>query len=114
MDAANLTTFEVVIAGVPLRLRTSHPRSSVDQLVTLVDEKIQKALHATKSGSLQNAAILAALNLAEDLFVLKNEANQQLSRLEALTESVLNDLEASRLSQAGLNAEPKESERPTQ
>lgn len=90
--------YDVMIAGVPLRLRTAQSEDAVKSLVTLVDSKIQEALIATKSASIQNAAILAALNLAEELLRLKDEAHSQLGRLEALTDSAIKDLEASRIS----------------
>jgi cell division protein ZapA len=85
--------YEVVIAGVPLKLRSGHDPKMVKDLVAIVDSKVQQALPATKSGSVQNAALLAALNLAEELFELKQKAKSQLERVEKKAQKTLSDLE---------------------
>lgn len=90
------TLYEVGIAGVPLRLKSSHDEKTVNDLVSLVDAKIREALPLTKTGAVQNAAILAALHLAEDLLLLKRKAQIELDRLEARTLKVISDLENSR------------------
>ena len=95
MDAASPESFEVKIAGVPLRLRTSQSEQSVGELVELVDKKIEEALLVTKTGSIQNAAILAALNLAEEYITLKKMTELELDRLEGMAEKIVSGLEAS-------------------
>lgn len=92
---------EVVIAGVPLRLKSSHDEQTVDELVALVDQKIREALPLTKTGSIQNAAILASLHLAEEYLLLKRKAKSELDNLEAKTLKVISELESSRTT--GLN-----------
>jgi cell division protein ZapA len=86
--------YEVVIAGVPLKLRSGHDPKMVKQLVSFVDNKVQQALPATKSGSVQNAALLAALNLAEELFELKSKAVGQLEKVEKKAQKTLSELES--------------------
>jgi cell division protein ZapA len=86
--------YEVVIAGVPLKLKSGHDPKMVKKLVSFVDNKVQQALPATKSGSVQNAALLAALNLAEELFELKERALGQLDKVEKKAQVVLTELEA--------------------
>lgn len=88
--------FEVTIAGIPLKLKSGHDPETVKKLVSFVDKKIQQALPATKSGSVQNAALLAALNLAEELFELKAQALGHLDKVEKKAQKVLSELEASR------------------
>ena len=90
------TLYEVGIAGVPLRLKSSHDEQTVNELVSLVDHKIREALPLTKTGAVQNAAILAALHLAEDLLMLKRKAQIELDRLEAKTLKVISEMENSR------------------
>jgi cell division protein ZapA len=94
-------TFEVEIAGVPLRLKSSHDETTVRELVEMVNERVTDALKTTKSGSIQNAAILASLHLAEEFLMLKRKAQTELKALESKTERVLFDLEASRVAQSG-------------
>ncbi len=88
--------FEVEIAGVPLRLKSSHDEQTVNELVRLVDEKIREALPLTKTGSIQNASILASLNLAEDYLMLKRKALTELDGLEARALGVISELESAR------------------
>lgn len=88
---------EVEIAGVPLRLKSWHDEKMVNDLVALVDRKIREALPLTKTGSIQNAAILASLHLAEEYLLLKQKANFELDHLEAKTLRVISDLESSQI-----------------
>ncbi len=86
---------EVSIAGVPLRLKSSHDLETVNELVRMVDEKIRQALPLTKTGSIQNASILAALNMAEELLLLKRHARELVDGLEARATRVIEDMEKS-------------------
>jgi cell division protein ZapA (FtsZ GTPase activity inhibitor) len=95
--------YEVEIAGTPMRLKSSHDEQTVKELVALVDQKIREALKLTKTGSLQSAAILASLNLAEDLLLLKRRTKTELDHLESRAQKVLSELESSRVTQPGLN-----------
>lgn len=89
--------FEVEIAGVPLRLKSSHDVQTVNELVALVDRRIKEALPLTKTGSIQNASILASLHLAEEYLNLRNQAKAELDRLETKTLKVISELESSRM-----------------
>src|ERR1700733_5801452 len=95
--------FEVTIAGIPLKLKSGQDPEMVKSLVSFVDKKVQQALPATKSGSVQNAALLAALNLAEELFELKVKARTQLDKFEKKAQKVLSELETSRAPRVGLD-----------
>lgn len=88
-------SLQVLIAGVPLRLKSSHDDETVNELVRMVDEKVRQALPLTKTGSIQNAAILAALNMAEELLLLKRQARELVDNLEAKVARVIDDLEKS-------------------
>ena len=70
-DLTDKKTFEFNIAGLPYRLRSSHDDQTVNELVEFVNNKMKQAMAATKSGSFQSAAVLAALNIAEELILLK-------------------------------------------
>jgi cell division protein ZapA len=95
--------FDVSIAGIPLKLRSGHDPETVLQLVSFVDKKIQEAIQATKSGSIQNAALLAALNMAEELFALKQTALSQLEKVEKKAHKIIHELESSKVSRTGLD-----------
>lgn len=86
--------FEVTVAGLPLKLKTSHNQETVNELVQFVDKKIQEAVGATKSG-FQTATVLACLNLAEELILLKKTALAEIDRLETKTRRVITELESS-------------------
>lgn len=88
--------FEVTLAGLSLKLKTSHDADTVHNLVSFVNQKVNEALKLTKSGSIQNAALLASLNIAEELIILKQKALAELDRIESKAQKVLTDLESSR------------------
>jgi cell division protein ZapA len=74
--------YEFNFGGLPFKLRSSHDEEFVQDLANYVDAKIQQAMKATKSGSFQSAAVLAALNIAEELILLKRKALVELGRVE--------------------------------
>lgn len=75
-------TYDFLIAGVPYKLRTSHDDATVQELVSFINDKMDQALSVTKNGSFQNAAVLTAMNLAEELILLKRKAHRELERVE--------------------------------
>ncbi|AHI05317.1 hypothetical protein BDW_04045 [Bdellovibrio bacteriovorus W] len=89
-------TYDFLIAGVPYRLKTSHDDATVQELVGFVNGKMNQALSATKNGSYQNAAVLTALNLAEELILLKRKAHRELEKLEEKAMQLSMDLEGSK------------------
>ena len=94
---SNKTLYELSIAGLPFKLKSSHDEQTVQQLVEFVDQKVKEALQATKSGSFQSAAILAALNIAEELILLKKRAIKELDRLEDKAQKLSQNLENSKV-----------------
>lgn len=95
-QSAERKTYEFQIAGLPYKLRSSHDEQTVNELVQFVDQKIQSALDATKSGSFQSAAVLAALNIAEELILLKKKARLEIDKIEERAMKLSQDLESSR------------------
>jgi cell division protein ZapA len=88
-------TLDVEIAGMTLRLKSSHDEATVHDLVRYVDHRIHEALPLTKNASLQTAALLACLNIAEELILLKRKANAELNRVETKAQRILHHLENS-------------------
>ena len=89
-------TFDIVIGGMSYKLRSLHDEQTVHELAQLVDQRIQQAMTALKSGSFQSAAVLAALNIAEELVLLKKRALKELDRIEERALKITQDLENSR------------------
>ncbi len=103
-QTAESSTIEVHVAGVPLKLRSSHDDQTVRELVSLVDEKVKQALSSNSNISYQKALLLASLHIAEDLVFLKRAANQRLDQLEIKAKSILSELNASPLSRIEVEA----------
>jgi cell division protein ZapA (FtsZ GTPase activity inhibitor) len=95
--ASNRKVYEVRIAGIVFNLKTSQDENTVYELVNFVNTKIEESTSALKSGSLQNAAILASLNIAEDYLMLKKQAVTELDRLEQKVRKVSSELESSQI-----------------
>lgn len=89
-------TFNFLIAGVPYKLKTSHDDATVQELVEFVNGKMNQAMAVTKNGSFQNAAVLTAMNLAEELILLKRKAHRELEKLEEKAMRLSNELENSK------------------
>ena len=97
---ANKKTFDFKIAGVPYKLKTSHGESTVNELVDYVNNKVTEALTVTKNSSFQNAAVLAAFNIAEEMILLKQRAQAELNNLESKALKLSQDLENSKINKS--------------
>ena len=91
----NKATFEVQIAGLPLKLRSSHSEETVKELVSIVDGKMKEVLEANPHISFQKAILLAALHFAEEGLLLRKAICSELNSLETKTKDLLSDLESS-------------------
>lgn len=103
-SAAEIRTYEVQVAGVPLKLRSSHEDRTVRELVGLVDEKVKQAMSSNSNISYQKALLLASLHIAEDLIYLKKAASERLEHLEVKTKSIIAELDASPLARMEVEA----------
>lgn len=94
-SSSNATpTVEVEIAGVSLRLKSSQDEASVLELAQFVSKKVNQALPHTRSGSVQIAALLTCLNLAEELQQMRKAMAQELERLEQRSRALHAQLES--------------------
>jgi cell division protein ZapA len=96
-ESLEANTIEVQVAGLPLKLRSSHDDQTVRELVGLVDARVKEALASNSNISFQKALLLASLHIAEDLVFFKRAACQRLDQLEVKTKSILSELDASPL-----------------
>ena len=103
-SAPEIRTYEIQLAGVPLKLRSSHEDRTVQELVGLVDQKVKQAMSSNSNISYQKALLLASLHIAEDLIYLKKSASQRLDQLEAKTKSIISEIDASPLSRMEIEA----------
>jgi cell division protein ZapA len=88
--------YEFLIAGIPYRLKTNHDDATVQELVAFINKKMEESLALTKHGSYQNAAVLTALNLAEELILLKRKAHRELEKIEERVLKLSVDIENSK------------------
>lgn len=94
--AREAKAYEFLIAGIPYRLKTNHDDATVQELVGFINKKMEESLALTKHGSYQNAAVLTALNLAEELILLKRKAHRELEKIEERVLKLSVDLENSK------------------
>lgn len=102
-DTSNIDTYDVHVAGLPLRLRSSHDENTVQELVELVDAKVKEAMSSNSSISFQKALLLTSLHIAEDLVFLKRAVRSRLDLLEAKTKGILTDLDSSPVAQLSID-----------
>ena len=95
---AEKKNFNFLIAGVPYKLKTSHDDATVQELVDFVNNKMNQAMAVTKNGSFQNAAVLTAMNIAEELILLKRKAQRELDKIEEKALQLSAELENSKSS----------------
>ena len=95
--------FHFKIAGVSYKIKTSHDEETVNELVEFVNSKVTEALTVTKNSSFQNAAVLTALNIAEEMILLKRRARAELEKLESKALKLASDLENSKANKVSWN-----------
>lgn len=93
-DSTKSETYEVHVAGLPLRLKSSHDEKTVQELVDMIDLKVKEALSSSASISFQKALLLASLHVAEDLVFLKRAVRERLDLLENKAKSILTELDS--------------------
>ena len=103
LKAQKKQTFDFKIAGVSYKIKTSHDETTVHELVQFVNKKVTEAMSATKNSSFQNAAVLAALNIAEEMILLKKRARAELEKLEAKALKMAQELENSKTNKVNWN-----------
>ncbi len=91
---AKSETYDVQVAGLPLRLKSSHDEQTVQELIDLIDLKVKEAMSSSSSISFQKALLLASLHVAEDLVFLKRAVRSRLDSLETKAKSILTELDS--------------------
>ncbi len=88
------TIREIKLQGWPLRLKTDRSEKTLELLKREVEGKIRLAQESHSHIPLEKALLLTCLQLAEDKFLLKKAAIQDLDRLESQARGILADLES--------------------
>ncbi len=76
----SMESYDVQIAGIPFHLKSSHDKKTVDEILKIVEEQMDKE---NGKKSTRNSALVACLRLAEELFFLKKKTREKLDGLEA-------------------------------
>jgi len=71
-----MRTFEVKILGQRYKMRSDEGEEYLNSLADFVNEKISEVQKSTKTVATHNLAILAALNIADTLFKLREQEAQ--------------------------------------
>jgi cell division protein ZapA len=71
-----MRTFEVKILGQRYKVRSDEKEDYVQGLAEFVNEQLNEVQKGTKTVATHNIAILAALNIADTLFKLREEDTQ--------------------------------------
>ena len=78
----------ITIQGQQYPIRTTLDPAYVSRLATFVDEKMQAAAESTPSSDSVRLAVLAALNIADELFRCRDATDQRNGQLAERTEEL--------------------------
>lgn len=76
---------EVYIVGQKYTIRGNAPEEYIKQLAAFVDKKLKEVYNAVPNITPVKASILAALDIADELFKLKNEQEELAKNIEDKT-----------------------------
>ena len=89
------TFYKAEIGGMSFNLKSQYDEEMLQKLVAYVDKKFKEAHGSMKNASFQMAAILTALNIAEELLLLKKHTVCDLNEIENKAQKILAILESS-------------------
>lgn len=81
--------FDVEIMGERLTVRSDAEEGYVRKVASYVDNKMEEALKTVRPLAKSNAAMLAALNIADEYHQLKEKYEVMLQRLNHLSKKLL-------------------------
>jgi cell division protein ZapA len=86
--ADNVRVIPISIQGQQYPIRTSLNPDYVLQLAAFVDDKMRAAADSTPTGDQLRLAVLAALNIADELFRCRDASDERDGRLAERTEEL--------------------------
>ena len=82
------TIVTVDIHGQPYAIRSTLDAAYVAQLAAYVDEKMRRAMEDSPAGDTLRIAVLAAINIADECFRVRDEARQRQDSLASRAEAI--------------------------
>lgn len=79
---------EVYILGQRYTIKGDAPEEHIRKLASYVDEKLKEVYNSSPNITPVKASILAALNITDELFRLKNEQEEMARYIEEKTETL--------------------------
>jgi cell division protein ZapA len=91
MSANASTTVEIL--GREYRIRSAADPAYIMEVARYVDAKLREVSQGTVPPSAERAAVLAALNIADELFQLRRASTEEFSSIERRTQSLIRMLD---------------------
>ena len=85
----------VNLGGQQLNLKTNCDEDMLAEILSYVEDRFNQSLDSVKSKSVERAAILTALNIAEERFLLKENYVSELTSIENSTKNIIATLKSS-------------------
>ncbi len=83
---------KVLVAGQQFAIRTDAKPQYVKELASFVSNKIEEVRQSGRTVSTQSLALLAAMNIADELHQLKDNQNQLKRQVRERTNNILRSL----------------------
>ena len=91
METTTATTVEIM--GREYRIRGAADEAYVREVARYVDNKLREVSQGTSLPTSDRVAILAAMNIADELFQLRRAAHDEMSSIEKKTQSLISFLD---------------------
>jgi cell division protein ZapA len=91
MEQTRSTTVEIL--GREYRIRGSADEAYVREVASYVDAKLREVAKVVSSPSPDRAAVLAAMNIADELFQARRASTEEIKTIERKAESLISLLE---------------------
>lgn len=93
METTKATTVEIM--GREYRIRGNADEQYVQEVARYVDAKLREVSQGSSMPASDRAAVLTAMNIADELFQLRRAQNEELSTIEKKAENLISLLDDS-------------------
>ncbi len=93
METTKATTVEIM--GREYRIRGNADEQYVQEVARYVDAKLREVSQGASMPASDRAAVLTAMNIADELFQLRRAQNEELSTIEKKAENLISLLDDS-------------------
>lgn len=91
MEDKTATTVEIL--GREYRIRGNADGEYIQQVARFVDERLREVTRGAAGQSADRVAVLAAMNIADELFQLRRATAEEISTIERRTDGLLSLIE---------------------